>query len=252
MIFDSIMKQYSLHEDNTGDDNQPNTDNQDTNTTTDTTAGDNDEYTVNDPDTEGTDDADNTENQDNDQTDDQDNTDDDEYTINDPDEEDTTDDNQDNAGDQDTTEDDDDEYSINDPDEEDNTDDQDESTDDSDPSAKLKSLEKSIFDQLSPELQQSKTAELKKLYNDTYDKCQSIIDIISTADKQPDQVKIYDYILNSLIDLQKYIKDYLTNIFDSKTYIENMTELQKYLAILDTVNGVFEDMSKTSTGDDNK
>lgn len=251
MIFDSIMKQYSLHEDNTGDDNQPNTDNQDTNTTTDTTAGDNDEYTVNDPDTEGTDDADNTENQDNDQTDDQDNTDDDEYTINDPDEEDTTDDNQDNAGDQDTTEDD-DEYSINDPDEEDNTDDQDESTDDSDPSAKLKSLERSIFDQLSPELQQSKTAELKKLYNDTYDKCQSIIDIISTADKQPDQVKIYDYILNSLIDLQKYIKDYLTNIFDSKTYIENMTELQKYLAILDTVNGVFEDMSKTSTGDDNK
>lgn len=113
-------------------------------------------------------------------------------------------------------------------------------------------MEKSIFDQLSPELQQSKTTELKKLYSDTYDKCQSIIDIISTADKQPDQVKIYDYILNSLIDLQKYIKDYLTNIFDSKTYIENMTELQKYLAILDTVNGVFEDMSKTSTGDDNK
>ena len=251
MIFDSIMKQYSLHEDNTGDDDQQNTDNQDTNTTTDTTAGDNDEYTVNDPNTEGTDDADNTETQDNDQTDDQDTTDDDEYTINDPDEEGTTDDNQDNADDQDTT--DDDEYSINDPDEEGNTDDdQDESTDDSDPSAKLKSLEKSIFDQLSPELQQSKTTELKKLYSDTYDKCQSIIDIISTADKQPDQVKIYDYILNSLIDLQKYIKDYLTNIFDSKTYIENMTELQKYLAILDTVNGVFEDMSKTSTGDDNK
>ena len=222
MIFDSIMKQYSLHEDNTGDDDKQNTDNQDTNTTTDTTAGDNDEYTVNDPNTEGTDDADNTETQDNDQTDDQDTTDDDEYTINDPDEEGNTDD------------------------------DQDESTDDSDPSAKLKSLEKSIFDQLSPELQQSKTTELKKLYSDTYDKCQSIIDIISTADKQPDQVKIYDYILNSLIDLQKYIKDYLTNIFDSKTYIENMTELQKYLAILDTVNGVFEDMSKTSTGDDNK
>lgn len=245
MIFDNIMKQYTLHEDNTGDDNQQNTENQDT-----TTTGDDDEYTVNDPDTEGTDDTDNTENQDNNQPDDQENTD-DEYTINDPDEEDNTDGNQDNADDQDNN--DDDEYNINDPDEEDTTDDtQDDVSDDNDPSAKLKNLEKSIFDQLSPELQQSKTTELKKLYNDTYDKCQSIVDIISTADKQPDQVKIYDYILNSLIDLQKYIKDYLTNIFDSKTYIENMTELQKYLAILDTVNGVFEDMSKTSTGDDNK
>ena len=101
-------------------------------------------------------------------------------------------------------------------------------------------------------MQTAKSAELKKLYTATYDKCQSIIDIISSADKQPDQIKVYDYVLNSLLDLQKYIKDYLTNIYDSKTYIENMTELQKYLAILDTVNGVFEDMSKQTTADDNK
>lgn len=197
MIFDNIMKQYSLHEaDNTGDDNtnQPQQQNQNTgdnaddnqDTTTDT--GEDDEYSVNDPDEEGNDD--------------------------------TTDDTS--------------------------------STDENDPSAKLKDLEKSIFDQLPPEMQKAKVSELKKLYTNTYEKCQSIIDIISTAEKQPNQVKVYDYILNSLLDLQKYIKDYLTNVFDSKTYIENMTELQKYLAILDTVNGVFEDMVKPSTEDNNK
>lgn len=144
-----------------------------------------------------------------------------------------------------------DEYNVTDPDEggDDNTDDTSSTEDADDPSAKLKELEKSIFDQLSDEMKAAKTTELKKLYTDTYDKCQSIIDTISGAEKQPNQVKVYDYILNNLLDLQRYIKDYLSNIFDSKTYIENMTELQKYLAILDTVNGVFEDMSKETNDD---
>ena len=157
-----------------------------------------------------------------------------------------------------------DEYNMTDPDEEGNEEredtdggNQDDNTDitdndtvgEDDPSAKLKELEKSIFDQLSPELQQAKTIELKKLYTITYEKCQSIIDTLGTIEKEPSKVKVYDYILNSLLDLQKYITDYLANIFDSKTYIENMTELQKYLAILDTVNGVFEEMSKSVPDD---
>lgn len=255
MIFDNIMKQYSLHEaDNTGDDNtnQPQQQNQNTgdnaednqDTTTDT--GDDDEYSVNDPDAEGNDDTTDDQNQDDTQEDTED-----EYSVTDPDEE-GADDTQPDENEGEDGED--DEYSVNDPDKEgmDDTQDDTSSTDENDPSAKLKDLEKSIFDQLPPEMQKAKASELKKLYTDTYEKCQSIIDIISTAKKQPNQVKVYDYILNSLLDLQKYIKDYLTNIFDSKTYIENMTELQKYLAILDTVNGVFEDMAKPSTEDNNK
>ena len=254
MIFDNIMKQYSLHEaDNTGDDNtnQPQQQNQNTgdnaddnqDTTTDT--GEDDEYSVNDPNAEGNDNTTDDQNQDDNQEDTED-----EYSVTDPDEEgeDDTQPDENEGG-----EGEDDEYSVNDPDEEGNDDTTDDtSTDENDPSAKLKDLEKSIFDQLPPEMQKAKVSELKKLYTNTYEKCQSIIDIISTAEKQPNQVKVYDYILNSLLDLQKYIKDYLTNVFDSKTYIENMTELQKYLAILDTVNGVFEDMTKPSTEDNNK
>lgn len=171
----------------------------------------------------------------------------DEYNVTDPDEE-GADDNQDNPDEEGEGE---DEYNVTDPDDggDDNTDDTSSTENSDDPSAKLKELEKSIFDQLPDEMKAAKTSELKKLYTDTYDKCQSIIDTISGAEKQPNQVKVYDYILNNLLDLQRYIKDYLSNIFDSKTYIENMTELQKYLAILDTVNGVFEDMSK-GTNDD--
>lgn len=235
MIFDLYMPKYTLlKEDNSGPDdptqqqNQQQQNNQDQNTTNQDTENQNadeenqdeDEYTMTDPDEEDAETDDN-QNQD-DQTDDE-NQDEDEYTMTDPDEEGNAD--EDDNTDQDTNDND--------------------TSDENDPSAKLKELEKSIFDQLSPELQQSKTIELKKLYTITYEKCQSIIDTLGTIEKEPSKVKVYDYILNSLLDLQKYINDYLTNIFDSKTYIENMTELQKYLAILDTVNGVFEEMSKS-------
>lgn len=244
MIFDLYMPQYTLiKEDNSGPDNPtPNQQQQQNN-------------------------QDNNQNQeDQNQNPEEENQDEDEYAMTDPDEEENPQDDQ-NQDDQNPEEEnqDEDEYNMTDPDEEgneeredtaggnqdDNTDatDNDDTVDENDPSAKLKELEKSIFDQLSPELQQAKTIELKKLYTITYEKCQSIIDTLGTVEKEPSKVKVYDYILNSLLDLQKYINDYLANIFDSKTYIENMTELQKYLAILDTVNGVFEEMSKSVPDD---
>ena len=244
MIFDLYMPQYTLiKEDNSGPDdptqdqqqnqqqqqnNQDDNQNQeDQNQNPEEENQDEDEYAMTDPDEEENPQED--QNQE-DQNPEEENQDEDEYTMDDPDEdgEDDTDNNQD-----------------------DNTDatDNDDTVDENDPSAKLKELEKSIFDQLSPELQQAKTIELKKLYTITYEKCQSIIDTLGTIEKEPSKVKVYDYILNSLLDLQKYINDYLANIFDSKTYIENMTELQKYLAILDTVNGVFEEMSKSVPDD---
>lgn len=258
-LFDDIYGSYIL-EDNMGDDDPQDTtpqdqggdegtdgqetDTQDTGTDdgaegeNDNTDqdGENDEYEMNDPE-DDTQDEDSPE-QDND-----------EYEMNDP-EDDTS---EENTGDEEE-EDEDDEYAMTDPEADDSdTAGADDGTEDpTDPSQKLKDIEKSIFDQLTPEQQKTKTAELKNLYTETYEKCQSIIDIVSGIEKAPNQAKVYDYIVKNLVDLQKYIRDYLENLFDSKTYIENMTELQKYLAILDTINNVFAEMQKKSEMDANQ
>ena len=175
----------------------------------------------------------------------------DEYQMNDPEADDTGEGNDQGAEGEEGNDGNEDEYQMNDPEADDaggeeGTDDTAGSEPTDDPSSKLKDIEKSIFDQLTPEQQAAKTKELKSLYNDTYNKCQTIVDMVSTAEKEPSQAKVYDYIINNLVDLQKYIRDYLDDIFDSKTYIENMTELQKYLAILDTINNVFEEIKKGS------
>ena len=262
-LFDDIYGSYIL-EDNMGtDDPDDNTqqdqggdggaDNQETDTqdagtddTPDDGGDDNadqdnqgDEYEMNDPENDDNQEGEDATDQDDDQGD--------EYEMNDP-EDDTS---EENTGDEGEEGGDGDEYEMNDP-ESDDSDTDDETEDPTDPSQKLKEIEKSIFDQLTPEQQKTKTAELKNLYTETYEKCQSIIDIVSGIEKAPNQARVYDYIVKNLVDLQKYIRDYLENLFDSKTYIENMTELQKYLAILDTINNVFAEMQKKSESDANK
>lgn len=113
-----------------------------------------------------------------------------------------------------------------------------------DPRAKLNELEKSIFDQLPPEQQQAKTLELKGLYQMAFNNCQKIIDSISTTEANPNNTKVFDYIVSRLTDLKGYITDYLNDVFDSKGYLENMTEFQKYLAIFDTIKNTFEEIQK--------
>lgn len=265
-LFDDIYGSYIL-EDNMGTDDPDDTtqqdqggddgaDNQDTDTqdagtddTPDDGGDDNadqddqgDEYEMNDPENDDTQEGEDATDQDDDQGD--------EYEMNDP-EDDTS---EEDTGDEGEEGGDGDEYEMNDPesDDSDTADTDDETGDPTDPSQKLKEIEKSIFDQLTPEQQKTKTAELKNLYTETYEKCQSIIDIVSGIEKAPNQARVYDYIVKNLVDLQKYIRDYLENLFDSKTYIENMTELQKYLAILDTINNVFAEMQKKSESDANK
>ena len=243
-LFDDIVSSFYLTEDNTGDDDEQNTENQNQNQEGNEPAPAAEDNQDGEGDSTGGEEGEGADNGD-------------EYQMNDPEADDAggeegTDDNQEEGGEDNQNQGEEDEYQMNDP-EADDTGEGGEGTDDTagseptdDPSSKLKDIEKSIFDQLTPEQQAAKTKELKSLYTDTYNKCQTIVDMVSTAEKEPSQAKVYDYIINNLVDLQKYIRDYLDDIFDSKTYIENMTELQKYLAILDTINNVFEEIKKGS------
>lgn len=212
---------------------------------------------------DGTDDAD-TQSNDDTSTDDQQTDDNQDNNTDGNNQEDNTDDqNQDDNNDQgdDNNDNQDDDLSLDDDSSDDSESDNGDSSDDmgsgddsmddtaddaNDPNSKLKELEKSIFDQLSEDQKALKTKELKSLFNVVYDKCTEIISTISDADRNPEQAKIYDYIMNSLTDLQKYIKDYLFQIFDGKTYIENMYQLQKYLVVLDTVSNIFEELKNSS------
>ena len=262
---DNEDENYEINDDDQTD-NQ-NTDGNEAAAQNDNTEDDN--YEIQDDDTEQP----NVENpDDNDQTDNQNTGDEenDDYEIQDDDDNQEAEDNQDdnqNTGD-DQGDDGDDDYEIQD--DEDNTGDEDNggaddgganslnsgnsddtgtsdagiSGDGNDPRAKLNALEKSIFDQLSPDQQKAKTSELKGLFQLAFDNCQKIIDTISSTESNPNTVKVLDYIVSRLTDLKGYITDYLKDVFDTRGYLENMTEFQKYLAVFDTIKNTFDDIQK--------
>ena len=105
---------------------------------------------------------------------------------------------------------------------------------------KLKELESVIFDDLSEEEKNMKITELKALYITVYKKCGTISEMLSGIKKDEETIQIIEYISNTLIDLKEYVNDYINKVFDSKTYIENLAQLQKYIMIFNAINKVFE------------
>lgn len=249
MIFDNYYKKSVIREAEEDDEDDYSVDDPDDTTTGDDTQTDNnDEGSGDNP--EPSSEEDNPEDTSNE----------DDYSVDDEDEssDGEGEEGADNSGDdnpEDTSEEDD--YSIDDEGDGDSTgdgegddnidgpSDDDSEVDPSDPRERLKALEKSIFDTLSPEQQAAKTKELKDLYTVAHTKCQEIIDAVSGAERDAQYAKIYDYIISRLSDLKTYIIDYLSQVFDSKTYLENMTEYQKYLAVFDTIKNIFDEIQKS-------
>lgn len=109
---------------------------------------------------------------------------------------------------------------------------------------KLKDLESVIFDDLSENEKKMKIKELKDTFIFVYKKCDSILEMVTDVKKDEDTIQIIEYISNTLIDLKHYVNDYITDVFDYKTYVENLSQLQKYIMIFNAINKVFEQIKR--------
>ena len=114
------------------------------------------------------------------------------------------------------------------------------SSEDTETNIKLKELESVAFEDLSEDEKKMKITELKDLYITVYKKCGTISEMLAGVKKDEETIQIIEYISNTLIDLQEYVNDYINKIFDSKTYVENLSMLQKYIVIFNSINKVFE------------
>lgn len=115
---------------------------------------------------------------------------------------------------------------------------------DDETNSKLKDLETVIFDNLNEEEKKLKVSELKQLFFTVYKKCSSISNLLSEIRTDEETIQIVEYISNVLIDLKHYINDYIVQIYDSKTYVENLSQLQKYIMIFNAINKVFDEIKR--------
>lgn len=121
-----------------------------------------------------------------------------------------------------------------------------------DPHQRLKELENEIFDQLSEPEKQMKINELKKLYGVLIDKADSLYKLTQEISKTDDTVRMIDYTLNTLLDLKTYLKDYVIDVYENRTYLQNSVNFQKFLTIFDAIHAIFKEIKKQLELDDKK
>lgn len=99
-----------------------------------------------------------------------------------------------------------------------------------------------IFASLSPEEQQVKIMELKRLFNELYSSINDILERINQTNTDENNIEAITNISSSLFYLRKYLSDYITKIFPNKSYIENDIAFNRYLSIVNGITSIIEEI----------
>ena len=109
----------------------------------------------------------------------------------------------------------------------------------------LKAKDAQLFETLSPQEQKLKLQLLKKQFLDMYSNCDSIIDSINNISGEIDELTSQlKKVMCILFDLKQMINDYVTSLFDSKSYIENDIMYNYYLSVLNSVKNITTEVKK--------
>ena len=118
-----------------------------------------------------------------------------------------------------------------------------------DPAAEVdteaKQKDRELFASMTPQEQKMKIVKLKESYKELYERIGQIIEKYDAISLEfEDYGHIIKKSLDVLNDLKSYIADYMLELFDSKSYIENDVMFNRYLIILNTIKKTTDEMCK--------
>jgi hypothetical protein len=108
----------------------------------------------------------------------------------------------------------------------------------------LKDLENQLFSSLTPEQIEIRNIELKRRYIDMYETIVGVTTRINKIAKTDTNLKVLEFVTNKLVELKDMVSYNLTDVFDSRTYIENCEVYQQCVAILNTINEILKELTK--------
>lgn len=128
----------------------------------------------------------------------------------------------------------------------DNTDtesgDGDDSEEGSDTESELSKLENDLFERLNDKQKEIKIKNLKENYAELHKRIEQLYDIIDKANPAEEAViSVFENTKSYLLDLSKIVFNYIDNTFDTKTYMENSLQYQKFLVALNQINGILDE-----------
>ena len=108
----------------------------------------------------------------------------------------------------------------------------------------IKQQEEELYSNLSPTLLDIKHRELKNQFLNMYDIVSSIIERIGDADISEDNIGIVEYVSDNLSRMRNMLTDYIESVYAAKSYIENSVNYNRFLAVLNGINEILEQVEK--------
>ena len=108
----------------------------------------------------------------------------------------------------------------------------------------LKMREEELYNNLTPEQLDIKHKELKNQFLALYDITTSIIDRIGDAAVSEENIGVAEYISNELSKMRNMLTDYMESVYKGKSYIENSINYNRFLAVLNGINKILEQLDK--------
>lgn len=107
----------------------------------------------------------------------------------------------------------------------------------------IKQLENDIFSSMTPEQLALREENLKDLFIKLYDSTVEFEGKINDSAKNADNLAVLDFVTKKLIELKDSIYYTMTKSYNTKSYIENVTLYQQYIAILNTITDLLSEIS---------
>ena len=107
----------------------------------------------------------------------------------------------------------------------------------------LKSLEKGLFEDLTPEQMAIKNGELLQNYMDLYNIICKTFENVDKITKTYDNTRVLEFILDKLVDLKEITNAIIVSTYTTRTYVENLTEYKKILLILSQIKDMIKSLN---------
>ncbi len=104
------------------------------------------------------------------------------------------------------------------------------------PDNEIKTQEDEIFSDMSPEQRRIQDEELKENYIKLYNTIGDLIGRLNQITVDNESREPIAFVVNQLTDMKQFVFKYLSEVYSTKTYIENNINYQQYLVILSNIN----------------
>ena len=134
----------------------------------------------------------------------------------------------------------------------DNTDDNQDTNNDTNGDGSLKSLEKTLFADLTPEQMSIKNSELMQNFIDLHETLNQIFNNINKIPKTYNNTRVLAFISDKILDLKDMIHMTITTTYGTKTYVENLTTYKQSLLILKQIDNMLKELSGPKSKENNE